>query len=46
MNSTEYSAKVGYGVRSVEELKQPCPLVQEAAQPAVSSAKLPHQHSG
>ncbi|MGX8873376.1 acetaldehyde dehydrogenase, partial [Escherichia coli] len=30
--------KVGYGVRSVEELKQPYPLAQEAAQPAVSSA--------
>ncbi len=32
--------KVGYGVRTVEELKQPCPLAQEAAQPAVSACSV------
>ncbi|MGP7975484.1 hypothetical protein ACTXA3_18635, partial [Proteus mirabilis] len=32
--------KVGYGVRSVEELKQPCPLAQETAQPAVSACSV------
>ncbi|MBI6528214.1 acetaldehyde dehydrogenase (acetylating) [Proteus vulgaris] len=32
--------KVGYGVRTVEELKQPCPLAQEATQPAVSACSV------
>lgn len=32
--------KVGYGVRTVEELKQPCPLAQEAAQSVVSACSV------